>query len=177
MIEDESLTAAAVEDAAAGVNITLWRCLAGLSSVALMLRRRRNRSRSRKQQGGGTPSNGKGQSKAYLAFRRMYLVPYLFATAADWLKGPFIYTLYEKTYGYEQEQITLLFTTGYAAGAVTGLIAGAMADKYGRRRACMAYGFLQIMANLMACCGPSIYPLFLGRVASGECVPHCFEWG
>jgi MFS transporter, MFS domain-containing protein family, molybdate-anion transporter len=140
--------------------ITLWRCLAGLSSFALILRRKRKRNRR------GLLARGT-VTKDYLTFRRLYLVPYLFATAADWLKGPYIYMLYSTHYGYSQERVTLLFTTGYAAGACFGLFIGGLADKYGRRRACLAYGALQIAANVLACSGPHVVPLFLGRIASG----------
>ena len=56
-----------------------------------------------------------------VGFRTQWLAAFLFGSASDWLKGPYIYSLYQ-SYGYNQAQITLFFVTGYVRFVQLGLI-------------------------------------------------------
>ncbi|GAX74764.1 hypothetical protein CEUSTIGMA_g2211.t1 [Chlamydomonas eustigma] len=80
----------------------------------------------------GRPSN------QFKAFRTNYLWVYSLMMAGDWLQGPYIYALYEH-YGYQVKDIGRLFIFGFGSSMVFGTVVGAMADKYGRRNACLLY--------------------------------------
>lgn len=106
----------------------------------------------------GDPKNsidheGDGKDKVnrsveYHKFRRVYLTAYLCATAADWLKGPYIYRLYEAR-GFSQQSITILFAAGYLSSAVSGFCTGMICDAFGRRRMCLVFCALYIIHALM----------------------------
>jgi len=77
-------------------------------------------------------------SDEFLKFRRSYLTAFLCGTASDWLKGPYIYRLYEAR-GFAPDEITVLFAVGYMSSAVFGVLAGVMSDAFGRRRMCLSF--------------------------------------
>lgn len=55
------------------------------------------------------------QSLTHDKLLKTYLIPYLLATSADWLQGPYKYALYS-SYGYTQRDIAHLFVAGYGSG-------------------------------------------------------------
>ena len=61
-----------------------------------------------------------------LKFQKIYLVVYVCAFFADWLKGPYVYALYE-SYGYSESQIAYLFLAGFGASGLSGPFVGAAA--------------------------------------------------
>lgn len=69
----------------------------------------------------------------FILFQRSYLTVYLLAMFADWLKGPYVYALYD-SYGYNAADIATLFLSGFLASGITGPFVGSYADKYGRQK-------------------------------------------
>lgn len=72
-------------------------------------------------------------------FQRQFFGVYLLVVAADWLQGPYIYTLYKDEKGFDASAVAALFTTGFVSAAVTASFVGSLADKYGRRLACLMF--------------------------------------
>ena len=89
------------------------------------------------------------RSPEFRAFQRNYLLVYLLvqhapptaaaaalmhlpqAFFADWLKGPYVYALYD-FYGYDQREIAILFICGFFASMVVGTFVGGLSDKLGQ---------------------------------------------
>eukprot|EP00747_Dinoflagellata_sp_TGD_P184042 gnl/TRDRNA2_/TRDRNA2_39360_c0_seq1.p1 gnl/TRDRNA2_/TRDRNA2_39360_c0~~gnl/TRDRNA2_/TRDRNA2_39360_c0_seq1.p1 ORF type:complete len:403 (-),score=74.08 gnl/TRDRNA2_/TRDRNA2_39360_c0_seq1:140-1348(-) len=127
--------------------------------------------------GGGGTQNGAAKSgprsSDFFAFRRSYLTAYLCGTAADWLKGPYIYRFYEAR-GFSPDEITILFVAGYASSACFGLMAGMMGDAFGRRRMCLVFCALYAAHALMHLFH-SFAVLLAARVLSGVATALLFS--
>lgn len=61
-------------------------------------------------------------------FKWNYLVVYSLVIMSDWLQGPYVYVLYQ-AYGYDVQEIAILFVAGFMSSAVFGTIIGSIADK------------------------------------------------
>lgn len=48
---------------------------------------------------------------------------------ADWLQGPYVYSLYREQYGYSERVVGFLFVTGFTAAGFSGPFVGVWADK------------------------------------------------
>jgi MFS transporter, MFS domain-containing protein family, molybdate-anion transporter len=98
-------------------------------------------------------------------FQKLYLAVYICAFFADWLKGPYVYALYE-SYGFSQSQIAYLFLAGFGASGLSGPFVGAAADVFGRRRLCIGYFVIYICS---ACTKPinNYVVLLIGRLLGG----------
>ncbi|KAM7188610.1 molybdate-anion transporter [Naviculisporaceae sp. PSN 640] len=68
-----------------------------------------------------------------------FLTVYALVMASDWLQGPFLYPLYQDEHRLPHGLISALFTTGFLSGAVSGAFIGSLADKYGRKKACLFF--------------------------------------
>lgn len=107
---------------------------------------------------------------------RTYLLAYLAATLADWLQGPYVYALYA-SYGFTKRDIGILFIAGFGSSMLFGTFAGSVADRHGRKRACLLYCF----AYGVSCAtkhSPNFYALLFGRVTGGVATSilySCFE--
>jgi predicted MFS family arabinose efflux permease len=104
-------------------------------------------------------------SARFTAFQRNYILIYLLAMFSDWLQGPYVYQLYV-SYGFDQQAIAELFVCGFGSSMIVGTFIGGMADKMGRKNACVLYSITYIMA----CCTkmvPEYWTLMLGRFLSG----------
>lgn len=99
------------------------------------------------------------------AFQTHYLVVYGLAYFADWLKGPYVYALYQ-SYGLSEEKIAFLFIVGFASSGISGPFVGGLADSFGRKRMALAYFIIYIASAL---CKPfqDYDTLLLGRVLGG----------
>ncbi|GBF98595.1 molybdate-anion transporter-like [Raphidocelis subcapitata] len=106
-----------------------------------------------------------GGGPEYARFRNNYLAVFALAMAGDWLQGPYVYHLYEY-YGFSVRDIGRLFIMGFASSAVVGTVAGAMADKYGRKLAALLY----VATYCLSCAtkhSSSYKMLLLGRLLGG----------
>ncbi|KAI1346984.1 hypothetical protein F5Y01DRAFT_296603 [Xylaria sp. FL0043] len=91
---------------------------------------------------------------------------YALAVAADWLQGPYLFTLYKDEHGLESGLVMSLYITDFVTTAVSAYIVGALSDKYGRKLFCMVY-----CVSYALSCFLTVVPvtplLFLGRVLGG----------
>ncbi|KAK3316247.1 major facilitator superfamily transporter [Apodospora peruviana] len=105
-------------------------------------------------------------SKSQLPF----LLIYALVMGADWLQGPFLYSLYHDEYHLSHTLISTLFTTGFCSGAVSGAFIGSLADKHGRKAACLffcvAYS-LSCLFTILPPPGSSPVLLFTARALGG----------
>uniref|UniRef100_A0A1B6GV84 Molybdate-anion transporter n=1 Tax=Cuerna arida TaxID=1464854 RepID=A0A1B6GV84_9HEMI len=97
--------------------------------------------------------------------QRSYLTVYCLATFSDWLQGPYVYKLYSD-YGYEEEEIAVLYIAGFASSSIFGTFVGHVADKYGRKMLCISFGFFYSLCCLTKI-SSEFYVLLFGRVLGG----------
>lgn len=98
-------------------------------------------------------------------FQRSYLTAYLLCTFSDWLKGPYVYALYEQ-YGFSKAQIAWLFAGGFVSSLVFGTFVGSLSDKYGRKRLCIVFCAVYA-ASAFTKLVNSFAVLLFGRILSG----------
>lgn len=63
---------------------------------------------------------------------RLLPLPYLHArvyTAADWLQGPYVYSLYREQYGFPERLVAVLFVTGFISAGMAAPLVGVWADQ------------------------------------------------
>ncbi|CAL8463153.1 g2687 [Coccomyxa elongata] len=85
--------------------------------------------------------------------------------AGDWLQGPYVYALYQY-YGFDRGDIGRLFIGGFASSMIFGTLAGSLADKYGRKKAALAY-VVMYTSGCVTKHFNSFNVLLVGRVFSG----------
>ncbi|KAG8163613.1 hypothetical protein KVR01_006910 [Diaporthe batatas] len=99
-------------------------------------------------------------------FTRQYLVGHLLAYAADWLQGPHLYAVYKYDKKLAETYVAALYATGFISAALSGAFAGQLADRFGRKKACLVY-----CGTYAACClsmlSDNIHVLFAGRFCGG----------
>lgn len=106
-----------------------------------------------------------GPNKEFTLLQRKYFAPYFMALFSDWLQGPYVYKLYAY-YGYAQDEIAILYITGFAASVTFGTATGPIADKFGRKKLCVAFCLLYSLCCLTKV--SSSYDILLaGRVLGG----------
>lgn len=81
-------------------------------------------------------------------------------------QGGFIYSLYKNTHGLSGPTIGALFATGFVCGAASATFTGALADKYGRKLACMLYCVIYSVSCLSVL-SSNLPVLFVGRALGG----------
>ncbi|SPO06823.1 related to major facilitator superfamily domain-containing protein 5 [Cephalotrichum gorgonifer] len=102
----------------------------------------------------------------WYAFRNRFLRVYVLAVGADWLQGSFIYSLYKNTHQLPEPTIAALFATGFVCGAISATFVGSLADRFGRKLACMLYCIIYSVSCLtVLSANPSV--LFFGRALGG----------
>ena len=47
---------------------------------------------------------------------------------ADWLQGPYVYSLYREQYAFPERQVAVLFVTGFISAAIFAPLVGVWAD-------------------------------------------------
>mmetsp|Transcript_44284 Transcript_44284/g.140914 ORF Transcript_44284/g.140914 Transcript_44284/m.140914 type:complete len:419 (-) Transcript_44284:149-1405(-) len=104
-------------------------------------------------------------SPTFKAFQKSFMFVYMLALASDWLQGPYVYALYAH-YNFEKAEIAYLFIAGFASSMVFGTIVGSFADKFGRRRNCILYGFIYV-AGCVTKHYNNFWVLIFGRVLAG----------
>uniref|UniRef100_A0A0D6QUE7 Molybdate-anion transporter n=1 Tax=Araucaria cunninghamii TaxID=56994 RepID=A0A0D6QUE7_ARACU len=104
-------------------------------------------------------------SPAFNSFKNNYLVVYSLMMAGDWLQGPYVYFLYS-TYGFDKGEIGRLFIAGFGSSMLFGTIVGSLADKQGRKRACITYCITYILSCFTKH-SPEYKVLMIGRILGG----------
>eukprot|EP01018_Ginkgo_biloba_P012942 Gb_39879 [translate_table: standard] len=102
---------------------------------------------------------------AFNSFKNNYLVVYSLMMAGDWLQGPYVYFLYSQ-YGFSKGDIGRLFIAGFGSSMLFGTIVGSLADKQGRKRACITYCITYILSCITKH-SPEYKVLMLGRILGG----------
>jgi hypothetical protein len=74
----------------------------------------------------------------FVKFQRLYVLVYIIVMGADWMQGPYVYALYTY-YGFGIADIGMLFIIGFGASMIFGTFIGSVADKYGRKKMCLAF--------------------------------------
>ncbi|KAI0754191.1 hypothetical protein C8Q80DRAFT_352712 [Daedaleopsis nitida] len=97
---------------------------------------------------------------------RRYLSVYAVVMGADWLQGPYIYSLYREQYGLPERWVALLFVLGFLTAGVVAPLVGVWADQYGRKRMCMMFCLIYALACAFIQF-PSLPFLFVGRLLGG----------
>ncbi|KAI1204988.1 DUF791-domain-containing protein [Annulohypoxylon truncatum] len=91
---------------------------------------------------------------------------YALVMGADWIQGPYLYSLYRDEHGLSERLVSTLFATGFLSGAVSAYFIGALADKHGRKAVCMVFCLLYAMSCFFTIL-PAVPLLFLGRILGG----------
>ncbi|KAL2550817.1 Major facilitator superfamily protein [Forsythia ovata] len=104
-------------------------------------------------------------SSVFDSFKNNYLLVYSLMMAGDWLQGPYVYYLYS-TYGFGKGEIGQLFIAGFGSSMVFGTIVGSLADKQGRKRACVTYCITYILSCFTKH-SPQYKVLMVGRILGG----------
>ncbi|KAG0497831.1 hypothetical protein HPP92_002207 [Vanilla planifolia] len=104
-------------------------------------------------------------SASFNSFKNNYLVVYSLMMAGDWLQGPYVYFLYSQ-YGFDKGDIGRLFIAGFGSSMLFGTIVGSLADKQGRKRACVTYCITYILSCITKH-SPQYKVLMLGRILGG----------
>ncbi len=166
--------AAADDDVSADASFYWLVFLASVAGTAfLKWSERRKKQQDKEGEGADGEKKGEGAASAaapqftaeQITFQTQYLVVYVCAFFADWLKGPYVYALYQ-AYGYDEGQIALLFLAGFGTSGLTGPFVGAAADVFGRRRLCVGYFVIYIMSALTKPIN-SYAVLMVGRILGG----------
>ncbi|KAI0403273.1 hypothetical protein F4802DRAFT_616893 [Xylaria palmicola] len=91
---------------------------------------------------------------------------YGLAMAADWLQGPYLFSLYRDEYGLAPGLVLNLYLTDFVTTAVSAYFIGALSDKHGRKLLCMLYCVAYALSCFLTVI-PVTPLLFLGRVLGG----------
>jgi MFS family permease len=111
------------------------------------------------------PTGGVALPEGFAQFQQQYLLVYLLCTFSDWLKGPYVYALYE-AYGFSKADIAWLFITGYLSSLIFGTCAGALSDRMGRKLMCQMFCVIYA-ASACTKVVNNFWVLLLGRALSG----------
>lgn len=84
----------------------------------------------------------------------------------DGPQGAYVYTLYKDEKGLAESVVAMLFTSGFLAAAVSALFVGSLADKYGRRMACLVFCITYAVGCLTKI-SDDVMILFIGRLLGG----------
>ncbi|KAI0467507.1 DUF791-domain-containing protein [Xylaria cf. heliscus] len=91
---------------------------------------------------------------------------YALAVAADWLQGPYLFSLYRDEYSLAPGVVLNLYMTDFVTTAVSAYFIGTLSDKYGRKLYCMVYCVMYALSCFLTVV-PVTPLLFLGRVLGG----------
>ncbi|EPE04840.1 major facilitator superfamily domain-containing protein [Ophiostoma piceae UAMH 11346] len=96
-----------------------------------------------------------------------FLAVYALVMAADWLQGPFLYSLYTEEHGVAPGHVPMLFATGFVAGGVSASFVGSAADRHGRKLACLVFCAAYAASCVLTIASGSLPVLLAGRVLGG----------
>ncbi|KAH8113815.1 DUF791-domain-containing protein [Phellopilus nigrolimitatus] len=119
--------------------------------------------------GSATTANGSAgwkRASSASALARQYLIVYGVVMGADWLQGPYVYSLYREQYEFPERVVASLFVTGFLSAGLTAPLVGAWADQHGRKRVCQAFCVTYTLACVCMQFN-SLPTLYAGRVLGG----------
>ncbi|KAH8886939.1 MFS general substrate transporter [Thozetella sp. PMI_491] len=99
-------------------------------------------------------------------FRRMFLEVYLLVMGSEWLQGPYLYSLLRDEKNLDEATVASMYVTGYIGAAVAALGTGFMADRYGRRLACLVFCLIHTAAGFSVL-SDNLVVLYTGRALAG----------
>ncbi|KAF8957856.1 hypothetical protein BDZ97DRAFT_1924236 [Flammula alnicola] len=111
-------------------------------------------------------SGKSGNASALAALTRKYLLVYGIVMGADWLQGPYVYSLYREQYQFPERLVAVLFVTGFVSAGLAAPLVGVWADQHGRRKLCLVFCVTYTLACALIMV-PSIPILLCGRVMGG----------
>ncbi|XP_014784952.1 molybdate-anion transporter [Octopus bimaculoides] len=114
-----------------------------------------------------------GNNPQFLKFQRGYFSAYLPAMFADWLQGPYLYKLYNY-YGFQEEQIAVLYVFGFASTVLLGTWIPLAADQFGRKKMCILFTVLYSISCLLKL-SRNYAVLLLGRLVGGVATSVLFS--
>lgn len=76
---------------------------------------------------GGGIGGGSKEAAALSKFQWLYLPPFLLATFADWIQGPYQYKVYT-AYGFNEHDIGRLYICGFGSSLIFGTYVAGVAD-------------------------------------------------
>ncbi|EZF12132.1 hypothetical protein H112_06761 [Trichophyton rubrum D6] len=97
----------------------------------------------------------------------IFLPVYALAMTSDWMQGPYFFPLYKETLQLPDHVIATLFATGFISGAFSASFVGKLADRFGRRKACLAFCVIYSLSCIVTVSSSNVLILFLGRVLGG----------
>ncbi|KAL7806315.1 major facilitator superfamily transporter [Trichoderma gracile] len=125
----------------------------------------RHHTQNRKLRRRGAPRDEQAEAVA-ARFKLQFLLVYTLVVAADWLQGPYTYAIYKYEKQLEEHTVALLYASGFVSGAASAPFVGQLADRYGRRAACVAYCVCYgITCSTML--SRSLNALYIGRLFGG----------
>ncbi|KAG8933186.1 hypothetical protein FRC02_012332 [Tulasnella sp. 418] len=145
-------------------------CIAALLLERYVDGQKKKNGASASQDPGSRPLNGgiigDKSARAYSLLQKSYLLVYAVVMGADWLQGPYVYSLYRDQYGYSERIVGLLFVTGFCSAGLTAPLVGVWADQYGRKRLCL-YFCISYALSCFCIQFPFLPILFVGRLIAG----------
>ncbi|KZT24851.1 DUF791-domain-containing protein [Neolentinus lepideus HHB14362 ss-1] len=128
--------------------------------ISLLLERYVSNKRTQAESGHGATS------AAVAALTKQYIIVYAIVMGADWLQGPYVYSLYREQYDFPERIVAVLFVTGFMSAGLAAPLIGAWADKHGRKRMCMAF-CISYTLTCVCILIPYLPILLLGRAMGG----------
>ena len=101
----------------------------------------------------------------YRTLRLQYFPAYFAAIFGDWLQGPYVYKLYSE-YGFQENQIAILFLTGFGSSFTFGTFTGPLADKFGRKSMTQVFCLLYSLSCVIKF-SSNFWVLICGRIFAG----------
>lgn len=114
-----------------------------------------------------------GNNPNFRQFQIQFFVVYFLALLSDWLQGPYVYKLYSY-YGFAESQIAVLYVIGFASSVLFGTSTGTLADRFGRKKMCIAFSVMYSLCCFTKLFG-NFYILLLGRVFGGIATSMLFS--
>lgn len=105
-------------------------------------------------------------SAAVAALTKQYLIVYAIVMGADWLQGPYVYSLYREQYEFPERIVAVLFVTGFMSAGLAAPLIGAWADRHGRKWMCMVF-CISYTLTCVCILIPYLPILLLGRLLGG----------
>ncbi|KAI1415491.1 MFS general substrate transporter [Hypoxylon sp. FL1857] len=99
-------------------------------------------------------------------FRKTFLRVYLVVMGSEWLQSPYIYSLLREEKAIEERGVATLYIATYVSAALSAFLTGYMADRFGRKRACLAFCGIHSLASISVKFD-AMWILMTGRVLSG----------